>query len=294
MVDELVKMFGLGESTTEIAIAKQRILEQIVRRTAERLLVGKNALPIQRVQNIDIRLAIPKSTEIVAERVEEGAVAPIKNLGRYNANASMEKYQCHILITDEAVERGLLANQVKLSVDAAARGLQNKEDEEIFSTLEAGAGSEVTATAAWDSSTADIVGDVLSALKELYDKTLFTDQDAKNLNLFVPAGVYSYLKKTTEINNIMRRIDQEIKQSFGVANIYPTRHLADAALVVLKSPETGIHFVYNGNNIKTVEEVREPGVGTRYIMTMYFKTVVVPYAEDEATTPRIVKISGVA
>lgn len=293
-LEQLVKMFGLGHTTTEIAIAKQRILEQVVKRTAERLLVGKNAVPIEQVSNLDIRLAIPKATEITAEQVEEGAVAQIRNLGWFNANASMEKYQCHLLITDEAVERGLVANQVKLSIDAAARGLQKAEDAEIFTALSNGAALSVTATDTWDGTNADPVGDTLDALQQLYDNTTFTDEDAKNLNLFVPAKVYSYLKKTTEINNIMRRIDQEIKESHGIANIYPTRQLTSNALLVLKSQETAIHFVYNGTNIKTMEEQREIGVGTRYVLTSYFKTIVVPDADGQTTSSRIVKITGVA
>jgi len=292
MGESISKMFQI--TTTELPIAKMNILEQVVRKTAERLLVGKNAVPIQRVTNLDVRLAIPKATEITAEEVEEGALAEIRSLEWFNANTSLQKYQCHLLITDEAVERGLVANQVRVSVDAAARGLQKAEDKEIFDALSDGAGQSVAATATWDADTADPVGDVLKALKALYDVTTFTEEDQRNLNLFCPAKVYSYLKKTTEINNIMRRIDAEIKESFGIANIYPTRQLTSDALLVLKSQETAIHFVYAGTNIKTMEEVREPGVGVRYVMTNYFKTVVVPSTEGVATSDRIVKITGVA
>lgn len=267
-------------------------LQKAIFKKAEEMLVGKNAVPIQRIKNIDVRLAIPKATYLEAKKVAEGAVADVQSLEWFHSNVSMEKYQCHVRVTDEAVARNTLANQLRLSIDAAAKGLQIAKDKEIFTTLSAGAGQTVAASAAWDASGATPEDDIAKAIDKIVSNTYISDTDLKNMNLFVPASLMGFLKKRVEIANMQVPLERAIQEEYGIT-IYYTRQLTSDALLVVKSNETAIHFEYNGADIQTTEQVRIPGVGIDYIITQYFKTVVIPDSEGSTTSSRICKITGV-
>lgn len=282
----------LGVTVSDPELRKMSALQQAIFRRAEELLVGKNAVPIQRIKNLDIRLAIPKAAYIEAKKAAEGATVDYETLEWFHANFSMEKYQCRIRVTDEAVARNTLANQLRLGIDAAAKGLQIAKDKEIFNSLVSGAGQSVAAAAAWNSDTAKPEDDIAEAIQKITDNTVITDADLKNMNLFVPAGLMGFLKKRVEIANMQVPMEQALREEFGIGIFY-TRHLSDVALLVVKSNETAIHFEYAGADVKTTEQTRVPGVGTDYIITQYFKTVVIPDEEGKTTSSRICKITGV-
>jgi len=282
----------LGVTVTDAEMRKISAIQQAIFKKAEELLVGKNAVPIQRIKSLDIRLAIPKAAYLEAKKVAEGAVADVETIEWFQANFSMEKYQCHVRVTDEAIARNALANQLRLSIDSAAKGLQIAKDKEIFDTLLAGAGQSVAAAAAWNATGATPEDDIAAAIQDITENTVITDADLKNMNLFVPAGLMGYLKKRVEIANMQVPLERALQEEFGI-NIFYTRNLTSDALLIVKSNETAIHFEYNGTDIKTTEEVRVPGVGTDYIITQYFKTIVIPDDESVTTSSRICKITGV-
>ena len=282
----------LGITVSDVELRKISAIQKAIFKKAEELLVGKNAVPIQRIKSLDIRLAIPKAQYIEAKKAAEGATVDAESIEWFHANFSMEKYQCRVRVTDEAIARNSLANQLRLSIDAAAKGLQLAKDKEIFETLLAGAGQTVAAATAWNETGATPEDDISKAIQAITENTVITDADLKNLMLFVPAGLMGYLKKRVEIENMHVSLERLLQDEFGV-RIFYTRQLTTDALLLIKSNETAIHFEYNGTDIKTTEQVRIPGVGTDYLITQYFKTVVIPDDETTPTSSRICKITGV-
>jgi len=89
----------LGVTVTDKDLAKASLIQQVIFKKAEEMLVGKNAVPIQRVKNIDIRLAIPTATYLEAEEVAEGARANIRGLEWFNSDVSMKKYQTVVRVS---------------------------------------------------------------------------------------------------------------------------------------------------------------------------------------------------
>jgi len=283
----------VGITVTDDAMRKASIIQKAIFKKAEELLVGKNAVPIQRVNNIDIRLALPKATYLQAQEVAEGARADMQTVEWFNTNISMSKYQAHVLVTNEAIARGLIANQLKINIDAAAKGLQIAKDQEIFTSLLNGAGQTVAVTTKWNATGATPEDDIASAIQKIADNTVITDADLKNMALFVPAGLMGFMKKRVEVENIRVPLERAIADEFGI-KIFYTRHLTTDALLIVKSNETAIHFEYNGSDVPTVEEERVAGVGTRYLITQYFKTVVIPDSDTVSTSSRICKLTNVA
>lgn len=282
----------LGISTSDEALKIGYAIQEAIFRKADEMLVGKNAVPIERVNNIDVRLAIPTVPSLEAQKVAEGAVADLQAVTWFLVNTSMDKYQCRVLLTDEALVRGLQVNQLQVSIDAAAKGLAIAKDKEIFNALLAGAGLTKAASTAWSSSTADPESDIASAIDLIMTNSTITDADLKNVALFAPASLMGHLKKRVNVANMFLPLEQAIKEEFGI-NVYFTRNLSDVALVVVKSNETAVHFEYAGKDVPTVEQDRIPGVGTQYVITQYFKTAVIPDSEVSTTSSRICKITGV-
>lgn len=283
---------AFGLTVTDKDMASASLIQKAISRQAEQMLVGKNAVPIQRVKSLDIRLAIPTATYLEAAEVAEGARADFQALEWYNTDVSMKKYQTVVRITHEAVARKLLVNQLQMSINAAANGLQIAKDKEIFDTLSAGAGQEVTVSTAWNDSGAAPEDDIAKAIGKIANNTVITDQDLKNMNLFVPAALMGDLKKRVEVENMRVPLERAIQDEYGI-KIYYTRQLSTDALLVVKSQETAIHFEYNGTDVPTVEEAPIPGIGKEIILTYFFKTVVVPDSEGESTNNRICKLTGV-
>jgi len=284
----------MAYTTSDIDIIKAEVLRDVVYKRAEELLVGKNAIPVRGIRSLDIKLSVPTATYLEPDKVAEGSLADVKELTWMDITGSLEKYQGVVRITDESIIRQLDDVQMQKSVDAVARGLAIKKDEEIFNAITSSAGQLVNATATWDDANADPVGDIASALEKILENTVLTTEDFNNIGLFVPVGGYANLTRLAEINNITQSYVDYIRNAFGI-KIYPTRQLSTDAYMVVNSDETGVHYQYEGNSqqLPTVEMVREEGVGWKYLITQFFKTIIIPDTSGGSTTSMICKIAGV-
>jgi len=281
-----------GVTTSDKNIVKRDIIKKVVYKKAEEMLVGKNAIPLENSDALDLKFVLPKETAFTPSKVAEGARAKRRRMEWFEVSQYLEKYQTEVLITDEAKARQLEKLQTRKSLDAASRGMAIAKDKDIFTVLSAGAGKSQAATACWDASDADPVGDIAKAIAYIMDNTVLLETELKSINVFYPACLFAHLTKLTEIENIHRSVIDYMKAQWGIG-FYPTRQLEDDALVVVNSPETAFHYTYTGADVPTSEEERIPGVGDNYIITQYFKTFIMPESEGGTTNKRIYKITNV-
>jgi hypothetical protein len=300
---ENTKFFGTGPTTSDANILKTEILRQIVYLRAEELMVFKNALPLESMDSLEIKLTMPKLRRFDAEEVAEGALSSYQMMTWFDVTANLKKEQIRILVTDESKARMQADIQTRQSIEAAARGLAWSKDTDIKSTLVTGAGYSFAAGEHWhtaaSTSPAKMADDISAAIENILTNTYLTESDLDSLNVFYPQGLVGYMMRPMNHGFYPNTtVKGFIEQNYGV-HFYPTRQLTTSALVVLNTPETGMHITYSGSAIPTSETQRIIGTGEQYVLTQLFKTFIMP--ESEPTTPstaatneRVVVITGVA
>lgn len=284
--------FDDGATTSDKNILKREILRRMVYLQAEELMVGKRAINLESMNALEMKLTLPKSTRLDPQQVAEGALARYQTMQWFDITQVMHKEQVRILVTDEAKARMQDDIQTRYSIKAAARGLAWSKDTDIFTTLAAGSAGTDPASADWKEPDTDIAGDIAVTIGTMLENTVLTDQDIKQINLFYPVKLYPFLKRPIEVGEMHRSVMGFVEDEFQLNFVY-TRQLTTTALVVLKSDETALHVTYSGSAIPTAEEERIVGVGNQYVLTQYFKTFVMPEAENGTTNNRIRIISGV-
>jgi hypothetical protein len=286
--------FGVNDAvtTSDKSILKTELLRKIVYAQAEELMVGKQAINLEGMDALELKLTLPKVTRLDPEEVSEGALANYQSMEWYDVSKILRKEQVRVLITDEAKARMQSDIQMRYSIKAAARGLAWSKDTDIFTTLQAGAAHSTAASGAWTSSGTDIAADIAREIGGMLTDTVLTDQDIKEINIFYPVKLYGYLKKPIAIGEMHQSISRYIQEEYQINFIY-TRQLDTKAMMVLKSAETGLHITYTGSAIPTAEEERIVGVGNQTVLTQYFKTFVMPEEENGTTNERIRLITGV-
>lgn len=120
--------------------AKKELLREIVYLKAEELMVWKNAVVMQGMDGLELKLMLPKTKRIDPQKIAEGARARYRKVDWFNINEVMEKESVELMITDEANARGLDNVQMRYSMIAAARGLAWSKDTDIKNTIVNGKG----------------------------------------------------------------------------------------------------------------------------------------------------------
>lgn len=279
-------------TTSDKNIIKADILRDFVYLKAEELFIGKYLTYQMPIPALDIRFDVPMDTKIDPDQVSEGALADLKRLGFYQINTSQDKYQTRILVTDETKARQLVNNQISMSLDAAGNGLANAKDDDIFTVLGAGAGNTQAASGHWDDNGVDLASDIANAIGKIIDSTTLTDQDMNNMVVAYPAKLWGHLSKPVQIGEIQMTFRNWAEREYKI-RLMPTRKLTTTALCVVQSPQTALHMTYSGNAVPTSEFKRLEGVGDEWLITQYFKTLVIPYAKNQTTSKRICTLTGV-
>lgn len=288
------KYFSTGYS--DRAMEKQDIIRELVYLQADLLLPAKEAVVQKPVPVIDFKYDIPKITTIRSQKIAEGARSGRRHMEFWQKPISLEKYQTTVMVTDEAKARQMSNYQTAMTINAVATGMAQDINDEIFASLVAGTGSVATAAAKWTNSAASPTQDVATIIGNIFDGTnIFTD-DLNRIQIYVPAKVWSFLKMPKDVGLLYVTVEGWMEQQQHVT-LYPTRYLGsgelNGALVVLPGEQTAHHLTYNGIDIPTAEQRREEGVGDEYIITRYFKTVVIPDTVNGTTTARLGWISNI-
>lgn len=288
------KYFSTGYS--DRPMEKKDIIRELVYTQADLLLPAKAAVVIKPVPVIDFKYDIPKITTINSSKISEGTRSDRKHMEFWQKPISLDKYQTTVMITDESKARQMAGYQTSMTVNAVATGMAQDINSEIFASLVAATGQVATAAAKWTLSSASPATDVATILGNIFDNTNIMETDLANIQIYVPAKVWSFLKMPKDTGLMYMTIKGWMEQQQQVT-IQPTRYFGagslTGALVVLPGEQTAHHLTYNGTDIPTAEQRREEGVGDEYIVTRYYKTVVIPDAVNGSTTSRLGWISGI-
>jgi len=284
---------NFGVTTSDADISIENIIKQIVYQKADEMLLASKAVPQQGLGGLDYKFVIPESWYLEAEEVAEGARAGIKNMPTFEISGSMKKYQIPVFLTDETKARQIQNSQMQISLDGAAAGLAWKKDTEAFTALSAGAGQTTAATATWASAGADPATDIANAIGKILANTTITDSEINQISFFYPAALFGHMGKPLQIGDVQESLRSWVKKEYSIG-LFPTRQLTTTALATVNTQRMGTLFTHDGSKIPGAEQYRMEGVGDGYIVTQYFKTVVIPTSASVATSNYISKLTGVA
>lgn len=273
---------------------KADIIRELVYLQADEMLPAKQAVVQKPIGVLDFKYDIPKITRISSQQIEEGTRSDRKRMEFWQMPVSLKKYQTTVTVSDEAKVRQLGNTQTAMTIDAVARGMAYDIDTEIINALKAGTSSStvVTAAAKWSLTSASPGYDIADALAKIFDNTNVLESDLSQIQVYVPAKVWPFLKFPKDVGLLYTSVKDFIEKQQAVT-MYLSRKLTDGALVVLPGQQTAHHLTYNGTDIPTAESQREMGVGEEYVITRYYKTVVIPDSVNGTTTARLGWISGV-
>jgi len=262
----------------------RKLISTYVLRKADELLVGKQMIPVEDVNALDIIVSYPSASELVAQKVAEYGSADFQAVTWSDIKGSLDKYQVKVRVSDEAIKRRAAEVGVRRSIEAAANGIRRAEDNEIFAELLSYVGDTFATSGAWNGDTPKIGEDIAKAIESIYENT--NEDSFRNFVVAIPSPVYPHL-----IRSVVEGTDTTVldfmDEKFGI-KLLPTKYLSTDALVVVNSEETAIHYRFTDEE---AEEARVPGVGYDYIINAYFKTFVIP--DEPSKNYRIVKITGV-
>ena len=271
---------------------KKELLREIIYLKAEELMVWKNAVVMQGMDGLELKLMLPKTRRIDPQKIAEGARARYRKVDWFTISEVMEKESVELMITDEANARGLDNVQMRYSMIAAARGLAWSKDTDIKNTIVNGKGGTTPASGLWTDPSTDIASDVADCIGAIIDNSELNEYTLGQLQIFYPAGLFAHLNKPVQIGEIKDTIRDYLGRQYDMV-FNPTKQLTQNAYVVVPGEETASHIYYTGNDIKPVESEREMGVGERYLITQLFKTFIMPEEENGTTNSRIREITGV-
>lgn len=280
-------------TTSDKNILKKEILRQLIEVRAEELMIGKELVPIETMDALELKMTLPKVTRFDPEQIAEGAAAGYQMLEWFDTTQVMKKEQTRIKVTDEAKARMQADIQVRKSIEAAARGLAWSRDTDIFTTLAGGYAGTAAAADYWTSADSDPAGDIAAGIDSILTNLYLTDSDLQNMKLAVPIGLWGYMNRPVTIGTMDKVFWSNYLEQMYKLKILYTRQLTTTAYLVINSPETASHIVYGGSAIPTSESGRLIGVGEEFVFTHYFKTFIMPEAENGTTNHRIYRITGV-
>ena len=290
------KYFGSGVS--DLPMEKKDLIRELVYRQADLLLPAKNTVVMKPVPVLEFKYDIPKITTIAPTKIEEGTRSGREHMEFWQKPVSLDKYQTTVTMTDEAKARGMGNMQLSMTMNAVSTGMAQAINSEIFTAIFAATGQTVAAAAKWYLDSASPAYDVASMCGKIFENTNIMETDLANIQVYVPASMWSQLNMPKDTGLLYMTIKGWMEREQRVS-IQPTRWLGGAtgikngALVVLPGEQTAHHLTYNGTEIPTAEHQREIGVGEEYLITRFFKTVVIPDSVNGTTTSRLGWISGI-
>lgn len=283
----------MATTTSDTAMLDADIIKQIVFGLAESMLVGKEAVNIKPISGLEYKFTIPDQTSLTAEKIAEGGRGENKNVTWFDVKGSLDKYQVPLFMTDEAIARQMDNIQLSYSMQAAAQGLAEQKDSNIFTALAAGAGQTEAAVAYWDDQvSADPAQDIADAIGKILGNTTIPTSSISDIKLFYPIELFGHLAKPVQVGQIQEAVRDWASHETNIS-MFATRQMTNDALVVFKADRCAVHLQHDGSAVREFEEYREPGVGNGYLFTQYFDTVVMPTISGGTTSNYICKITGV-
>jgi len=291
-VDEIIRRIKLQGVTVESEIIKADVIREIIYKRVEEMLVWGKVIPIINLARPDVRFEYPSKIEV------EGPLAPqaessadVITWGRVDFSIH-DKYEGRFIIDDMALARQLRNEQYRAGVRRLTESMQKKEDAEMQSAVDAGAGNTIAATAAWNATGADPAKDMIAAIRKVLKAEDATIDDMARVSFVMPVECYCEIMKLQDIANIRTSLLQWMTDTYKV-KFYPTKTLDTTMFCLIAGSDTARHYVFRPPNVPLVEEGRIKGVGVEYVVRRFFKTWVVPDSAAVTTSKRICKVTGV-
>jgi hypothetical protein len=209
------------------------------------------------------------------------------------------------MVTDSAKLRALAGTQATIMARRAAEALAVAKDDEILGVLYGGAGESVAGSGLWSNKSTDIEGDIIAAWSKVLDISNVTMEQLESLGLtcIVPTDAFVNLNRLTLIGNVQQTIKGYLKTTYNI-NILPTRSTklgssaSTDALLFVPGGMTAQHAVLSpaaaaAAQVPLVERDRIVGSGDDYLITQWFKSVIIEDGSASGQTDRIVKITNI-
>jgi hypothetical protein len=290
-------MVSYGQTIADTNV-KATIIKKVVYVQSDLISVGTKVIPTMNLDVLDVNFIYPSSMT-GKYPVADDARASREKITWSTYALELKKAQVPYFITDSAKLRSVQGVQNTINARRAAEALAVLKDDDIIDVLDGGAGTTNTAGAYWDSESGDPESDIADAYGKLLSESNASMADLTSLALIVPAAVAGQLMKLTLIGNVQQSIASYIKGTYGI-EVYPTRstQLTTASLLFVKGGSTANHGVLSdaaarAAGVPLVEHERVIGSGDDYLISQWFKTVIVEDGSATGQTDRIVKINSV-
>lgn len=295
-------MANYGQQMPEANIKKD-LIRKILYYNADLLSIGTKVSPTMQLADLDIKFDYPSDLS-GQYPVADDAIGAREKVTWNQFSLALKKAHIHYFITDSAKLRNVAGTQNVINARKGAEALAKLKDEEILERIYAGAGAtSVAASAVWTGSSADPEVDVMSAWTNVLHESNVTREELKKLALLVPTEAMAYINKLTLIGNVQRTVQDYLKTAYGIT-VYPTRSeqlgasASTDAILMVEGDMTSRHGVLSAraaaaSGVPLVEKVRVEGSGDDYLVTQWFRTVIMDDASGTNTTYRICKITDV-
>jgi len=291
-----------GQQMVETAIRKD-LIRKIIYHNANLISVGTKVVPTTMVDTLAIKFDYP--SEMTAKYpVGDTAVAKRETINWSEFKVDLQKAQVHYMITDSAKLRALQGTQNAIMARRAAEALAKVKDDDILSVVHGGAGESVAASGQWNAAATDIESDIVTAWAKILETSNVNEQELlRAITLVVPVDAFARVNQLTLIGNVQQTLKHYLKTAYGVS-MWPTRSTklgtstSTNALMFVPGALTAQHGVLSpaaaaSAQVPLVERERIMGSGWDYLISQWFKTVVIDDGSTAGQTDRICKITNV-
>ena len=275
------------------------LISRMVNRRAAYRMQMTEAVNLITSQKISEKLIFPKhsSKYILPMMNKEGGGVETQTIEYFSAEHRLSKWSNGVEATFEASLTMDRDRQIMQAVHTCGDGFSRFKDVEILSSLIGGAGISNDAAAAWDSSSADIPGDlgglITSVLQQ--DDCDITTADINGMLLYYPASLMPVFNDPVKVmtstatsmgvTKLQTETDGMWAQSAYGFKLRPMKDLnyVGKAIAVIPSYETADHITLQSPAIPEVAHIvdQEHQV-EKCINHRYFGTFIYPSSEDSA------------
>lgn len=283
-----------GATTSSDEIITAETLRQLIFLKAEQMLYGSRIMNTRSIPGLEYRFTIPDQTYVEPTEVTEGTVGDYQTITWFDVEGTLRKFQLPLFMKDEVFIRQLGNLQYEYSIRAAAQGLAQARDSNMFEKIKAGVGATVPAQGHWKNETkGNPVKDVAEVIGQILMNTEAMPEETRDIKILYPVELLGYMKTPIQVREVYESVDNFIKREFQIELIPTRKHIGKDAYVILKSDMTALHLVHDGSKFYPVEQKREMGVGQKYMFTQFYDTVVMPYKRGTTGSRFIYKITDV-
>jgi len=214
----------------------------------------------------------------------------------------LEKYVGRFLVTDAARARGKSNIQAVTTLKSLGEVLARTKEREAITELYATAGPTAAATAAWETTGADIELDLNIAIGAILDAADSLPPKRMSLVVLLPAIQWGFL--TAQQATLNLSVLDHFKKTLTGFDIIPTKYwhtsgtdaehgIQDDALIYVPGGGTALHGYSANVPFPLTERKRIEVVGWEYFFQQWFRTVTTPDSKAVTTSSRIYKLTGV-